>query len=304
MQQKIRYSAALYLQNDISITMKATLHLHKMHTTLAEPVHYALALDNDDTGKTAINLNAAIGHELTLKHTGNIHCVHCGRKTKKSFNQGYCYPCFKRLAQCDSCIVKPELCHYNQGTCREPEWGEAHCLQAHYVYLANSSGVKVGITRHTQIPTRWIDQGAIAALPIFKVQSRLLSGLVEVAFKAHVADKTHWQRMLKNHVETIDLKAKRDELLQTLETVLEDFDSRYGKEAVSVLEDAEVVNIQYPVEIYPSKVKSMNFDKTAEVSGILNGIKGQYLIFDSGVINIRKFSGYEVELACIGLSEQ
>jgi hypothetical protein len=167
---------------------------------------------------------------------------------------------------------------------------------AHYVYLANSSGVKVGITRGTQIPTRWIDQGAIQALPILKVESRYVSGLVEVAIAQHVSDKTSWQRMLKNQVEAVDLKLKRDELLGVCESEIADVIKRFGDDAVEFLPNEAVVDIDFPVEVYPAKVKSFNFDKTAEVSGVLQGIKGQYLLLDTGVINIRKFSGYEVEL--------
>jgi hypothetical protein len=262
-----------------------------MKVALASPVQYQLPL----TGQL-VELNPLIGKSIKLVYTGNISCVHCNRSMKKSFNQGYCYPCFTSLAQCDMCIMKPETCHYEAGTCREPAWGEQFCFQSHYVYLANSSGVKVGITRGTQIPTRWIDQGAIQALPILKVKSRYISGLVEVAIAQHVSDKTSWQRMLKNQVEAVDLRSKRDELLDICESEITDVIKRFGEDAIEFLPDEAVVDIGFPVEIYPTKVKSFNFDKTAEVSGVLQGIKGQYLLLDTGVINIRKFSGYEVEL--------
>jgi hypothetical protein len=263
--------------------------LRKMHTTLAEPVDYRLVLNDSE-----LPLAPYLGKYLALTYTGNIYCIHCGRATKKSFNQGYCYPCFMRLAQCDTCIVKPELCHYAAGTCREPQWGEQHCMQAHFVYLANSSTLKVGITRQGQIPTRWIDQGAVAALPILKVQSRYLSGLMEVAFKDHVADKTNWQQMLKGEAAPIDLAAERDRLFSEVQDALKDLRYRFGDDAVEVLPDAVVVNIHYPVLNYPTKVKSLSFDKEPQVAGVLQGIKGQYLMFDTGVINIRKFGGYEV----------
>jgi len=191
--------------------------------------------------------------------------------------------------------MKPETCHYEAGTCRDESWGEEFCFQPHYVYLANSSGVKVGITRHTQVPTRWIDQGAVQALPIFKVQSRYISGLVEVAFAEYVSDKTSWQRMLKNLQPSVDLMAKRDELMGLCTERLEAIQQQFGSESIEFLSDAEVVDIKYPALQYPEKVKSFNFDKTPEVSGVLQGIKGQYLLLDTGVINIRKFTGYEVE---------
>ena len=266
-------------------------NLRKMKVELANPVQYQLLLSDQQ-----INLNALIGRPIKLVFTGKISCIHCDRSIKKSFSQGYCYPCFRSLAQCDMCIMKPETCHFEAGTCREPSWGEEFCFQSHYVYLANSSGIKVGITRGTQIPIRWIDQGAIQALPIFKVKSRYISGLIEVAIAEHVSDKTSWQRMLKNLVEPVDLKNKRDELVELCKVEIAEITQRFGDDSVTFLADEENVEINFPVDTYPLKVKSFNFDKTAEVAGVLQGIKGQYLLFDTGVINIRKFSGYEVEL--------
>ena len=266
--------------------------LRKMTTELQETVKYQLPL-----GDQLVELNPYIGKEITLRFTGKIECVHCQRSIKKAFNQGHCYPCFSSLAQCDMCIMKPETCHYEAGTCRDPSWGEEFCFQPHYVYLANSSGVKVGITRHTQIPTRWIDQGAVQALPILKVQSRYISGLAEVAIAQFVSDKTSWQRMLKNMQEPVDLVARRDELLALCAEPLTSIKERFGEQAVQVLHDESPVDIKYPVDQYPVKVKSFNFDKVPEVTGVLQGIKGQYLLLDTGVINIRKFSGYEVEFS-------
>ncbi len=262
-----------------------------MHTTLGEVVEYQLPI-----GEQLVAMNPLIGSEIRLRYSGEIHCVGCGRKTRKSFNQGFCYPCFQSLPQCDSCIIKPEQCHYAAGTCRDSSWGEQHCLTDHYVYLANSSGLKVGITRGSQIPTRWMDQGAVQALPIFRVKDRLTSGLVEVAMKQHVNDKTSWQRMLKGVPEPVDLAAQRDQLYVACDQALEQVVSQQGSGAIEWLRDGAVVDIHYPVERYPQKVKSFNFDKTPEVSGVLQGIKGQYLILDSGVLNIRKFGGYSVEL--------
>jgi len=267
-------------------------HLRKMRTKLGNPVQYELLLSDQ-----AIPLNPIISKPIKLVFTGRISCVQCGRATKKSFNQGYCYPCFTSLAQCDLCIMKPETCHYAAGTCREPVWGETFCMQTHYVYLANSSGIKVGITRQNQIPTRWIDQGAVQALPILKVQSRHISGLVEVAIAKHISDKTSWQQMLKNNVEEIDLAAKRDELLATCQTEMAEIAQRFGTDAIEVLPKAEAINIHFPVNRYPDKVKSFNLDTNPEVSGILEGIKGQYLLLDTGVINLRKYSGYELEFS-------
>lgn len=262
-----------------------------MLTELQAPVDYRLPM-----GDGLVAMNALLGQPLQLIYQGAIFCIHCGRKTKKSFSQGYCYPCFQRLARCDSCIVSPEKCHYDEGTCREPEWGEENCLRDHFVYLANSSGVKAGITRGNQIPTRWMDQGAIQAVPILRVATRYLSGLVEVVLKNHVADKTNWRAMLKGSVDELDMAAVRDELLATIKSDIEALQGEHGIQALTVLDDEATVAIEYPVLEYPTKVVSFNFDKQAVVSGVLKGIKGQYLILDTGVINMRKFAGYDVSL--------
>ena len=265
--------------------------LHKMHTELKDPVSYRLSLQDAD-----IHLNDYLGKAIAIEFLGSINCGHCGRLTKKSFNQGYCYPCFKKLAQCDSCIMSPEKCHYDAGTCREPEWGETHCMQDHFVYLANSSGVKVGITRGTQVPTRWMDQGALQALPIVRVKTRLQSGLVEVILKQYVTDRTQWQRMLKGQVERLDMQAAWQDLQQQCGAELLALQQSEGVQAIQLLEQQQVVELSYPVLQYPDKVKAHNLDKQARVEGTLMGIKGQYLILDTGVINIRKFSSYNIEL--------
>ncbi|MBA6411980.1 DUF2797 domain-containing protein [Parahaliea sp. F7430] len=263
-----------------------------MKTALESPVQYQMVF-----GGELLPINDLLGQAVQLEFSGQINCIHCDRKTNKSFSQGYCYPCFKRLAQCDTCIMSPERCHYHQGTCREPEWGEANCMIDHIVYLANTSGLKVGITRHSQIPTRWMDQGATQAKPIFRVSSRLQSGLVETVFKAHVADKTSWQAMLKGSAEDLDLEQQRQNLLAECAADIEALQQEHGLQAIRVLEDQAEVRIEYPVLEYPSKVKSFNLDKTATVEGTLLGIKGQYLIFDTGVINMRKYGGYHIALS-------
>ncbi|HFD12008.1 MAG TPA: DUF2797 domain-containing protein [Crenotrichaceae bacterium] len=262
-----------------------------MHTELSSTVQYALPMSDH-----LIPLNTLLGKQFSLTHTGTINCVHCGRKINKSFNQGYCYPCFTTLAQCDLCIMKPETCHFDQGTCREPEWAQNHCMQPHIVYLANTSGLKVGITRKTQLPTRWIDQGAIQAIPIIQATSRFHVGLIENELKKHISDRTSWQRMLKGDTSTLDLAHERDLILKKTDPVLRELGVRFGENSWSLL-SKESIAINYPVIEHPKKCKSFNFDKVNTVSGVLMGIKGQYLIFDSGVINIRKFGGYDVILS-------
>ncbi|MBE9560324.1 MAG: DUF2797 domain-containing protein [Proteobacteria bacterium] len=246
-------------------------------------------------GSELLPMNEHIGQAITLSYKNEIHCVACGRKTNKSFAQGHCFPCFRSLASCDMCIMKPETCHFSEGTCREPAWGETNCFIPHYVYLANSSGVKVGITRGTQIPTRWIDQGAAQALPIFRVANRLQSGLLEVVLKQHVSDRTDWRKMLKSDAESLDLKEIRDGLLAKCETEISDIRNQQGDAALETI-DEDVVEIKFPVSEYPEKIKSLNFDKQPEIEGTLMGIKGQYLILDTGVLNIRKFTGYNIEV--------
>jgi len=263
----------------------------KMKTSLVTPVQYGMLL-----GGREVPLNQYLGRSLQLAFNGEINCIHCGRKTSKSFNQGFCYPCFRRLAQCDSCIISPEKCHYAAGTCREPEWGEQHCMTDHFVYLANTSGLKVGITRGSQVPTRWMDQGATQAQPVFRVDTRHHSGLVESLFRNHIADRTNWQAMLKGPAESCDLEAERRRLMAECAAELGALQQAHGLQAITALEGEPEIRIEYPVLGYPDKVKAFNLDRTPSAAGTLMGIKGQYLIFDTGVINIRKYGGYHLTL--------
>ena len=263
--------------------------LSKMGTRLEQPVQYSLRLGEQD-----LDLNALLGQGVRLEYLGAIHCSHCGRKTKKSFSQGYCYPCFSKLAQCDTCIMSPERCHYAAGTCREPAWGEQFCMTDHVVYLANSSGAKVGITRATQVPTRWIDQGATQALPIMRVATRQQSGLVEDVLRSQVTDRTNWRAMLKGEAAPLDLAQLAGEIFEACHAGITALQERFGLQAIQPLSDLTVVDIAYPVLAYPAKVASFDLEKTPVVEGTLQGIKGQYLIFDTGVINIRKFTAYQL----------
>ena len=261
-----------------------TGQVRKMVVRLAEPVEYTLPV-----GQKGVSMAGLIGHVLRLEWTGSIGCVHCGRAIKKSFNQGYCYPCFRSLAQCDMCVVKPETCHYHDGTCREPEWGEQHCLVPHTVYLANSSGLKVGITRGVDPVARWIDQGASQGLRIRTVPTRLDAGRLEEALSAFVSDKTNWRKMLTAAPAPIDLAAERDRLLAALSAARPDF-----KLPGEPCPQADVVSLEYPVSAYTDKVMTHNLDKKPVLEAVLTGIKGQYLLFGSTVINMRKYAGYEL----------
>ena len=276
------------------MSVEASGHLSKMEASLDTEgsVDYQLPIDDQRIG-----MNTLIGQSISIEHIGDIHCIHCGRRTKKSFSQGYCYPCFSKLPQCDTCIMSPEKCHFHHGTCRDPEWGEKYCFTDHFVYLSNTSGVKVGITRGTQLPTRWIDQGATQGLPIFRVQTRYQAGLIEDCIREHIADKTHWQKMLKGNSDSVDLHSLRDELMAKSEDGLEFLEQEHGLQALQRLYNENITEIKFPVEQFPEKVKSLNLDKQPLVEGVLQGIKGQYLIMDTGVINIRKFTAYNVKFS-------
>ncbi len=263
----------------------------KLAVRLDRPVQYRLELGEQSTG-----LNGLLGQSVSLRATGRISCIHCDRVTNKSFNQGYCYPCFQKLAQCDSCIMSPEKCHYDQGTCREPVWGDYFCMQDHIVYLANSSGLKVGITRASQLPTRWIDQGANQGLAVIRVRTRQQAGFCEAMFRQHVTDRTNWRAMLKSDADELDLADHRDLLIAECISEIDALQKRFGIHAISVLTGVEPVRIQYPVVSYPEKINSIDLEKNT-ATGTLLGIKGQYMILDNGVVNIRKYTGYELELS-------
>jgi hypothetical protein len=263
----------------------------KMLTTVIDDrVHYMLPV-----GDANLGLNALIGQNMTLAFTGKIHCTACHEITEKSHVQGHCQSCADTLASCDICRIKPELCHYDAGTCRQPAWGEANCLKAHYIYLSNTSGLKVGITRHTDDSSRWCDQGAVQALPILKVHSRLHSGALETRIAKVMADKTNWRTMLKGFNPLMDLKAMVPDIMALPEVIalIDELRLNHGQGAVKCLDEAPK-SFTYPVITYPEKIVSLSFDKTPTVSGTLLGIKGQYLYFAHGVINLRKFTGYEL----------
>jgi len=186
--------------------------------------------------------------------------------------------------------MRPETCHHHLGTCREPEWGLSNCFTPHIVYLANTSGIKIGITKKTNSPSRWIDQGAISALPILEVKSRRESGLIENhMMQLSFGHTTNWRAMLKNETEPADLIAAKASVLTEVSSLVDSLD-------VKTLPD-DVINIDYPVLKYPTKVVSLSFDKSHVISGVLNGIKGQYLLLESGVLNVRKFSSYHLTLS-------
>lgn len=241
-------------------------NISKMGVELTHPVQYTLNLSKE----VQLNMNDLIGKEITLTFEGVINCVNCGRVTKNSFGQGFCYPCFMNAPQNAECILRPELCRAHLGEGRDPEWEERNHNQPHIVYMAIGAGIKVGVTRETQIPTRWIDQGAWKAVRLARTLNRYQAGVIEVDMKKHVSDKTHWMKMLKNELaEDLDVIKVKAELLQIMNDKYNEYHS----------EDDNIVEINYPVIEFPTKVKSHNLDKVPVLEGKLMGIKGQYLIF-------------------------
>lgn len=251
-----------------------------MNTRLAEVVEYSMELPDGNT----LDLNDYIGGRLKIESKGEIHCVFCGCLTPKSYGGGSCYRCLQSLPQNDMCQVKPELCHIANGTCRDSSWGEAHCMQPHRVYLARSSGIKVGITRENPTETRWMDQGAVEGMVIAEVPDRRTSGLVETALARHIDDKTDFRKMLRGEIVEGDL-------MEFYENVVDHVPMAYQTHLV---DDPQPVKIDYPLADHPEKVKPMSLDKAPVVEGQLVGIKGQYLVFEDFVFNVRAHSGYDV----------
>ena len=253
--------------------------LRKMQTENGHPIQYFLTMGSD-----FLNLNQMLDRELQIDFI-KFQCLNCG-KDKPIYRQGFCKSCFYETPLAGDWIMKPELstAHLDQED-RNLEYEKKMQLQPHIVYLANSSNIKVGVTRKSQVPTRWIDQGAHEAIEIVEVPNRYLAGITEVALKDHVSDKTSWQKMLTNRIEDVDLVEWRDKLKPFIPDEVADY----------FIENNGETHLEFPVHQYPEKVKSLNLDKTPSYKGVLKGIKGQYLIFeDSTVFNVRGNEGYYV----------
>lgn len=261
----------MHTQGNISDKMKSSV--------INGLAHYELVING-----IGLEMNSLIGKDLGLYFSGASNCLHCANR--KVFKQGYCFVCTQQLAQCDFCILSPEKCHFDQGTCRDESFAQKHCFIPHLIYLSLTSHVKVGITRKGNEKIRWIDQGAVAGLPIFEVANRKQAGLVEVQLKGLFSDKTSWQKMLKG------------EPSEPAQILFEQRSLAFEAISESVVQrlHCELTEMAYPMEQYPDKVKSYNVDKTPEINDRLIGIKGQYLIFKKGVLNIRKIQGYHVQI--------
>lgn len=239
-------------------------------------------------GEDLILLNDYIDQYISIKYLNKIFCQACNKQISKSYFQGYCYPCMISAPQTSECILRPELCRAHEGQSRDMAWAKEHCLNDHIVYLAITSGLKVGVTRSTQAPTRWIDQGAVEAIELARVPNRYLAGELEVKIKQHVADKTHWQKMLKSEYNaSIDLQEEKEKIIKLLGDTCKDY----------ILHNSSITKNIFPIKKNPQKIKSLNFDKKNSIQGYLTGIKGQYLMFDNEtVFNVRRHTGYMLEM--------
>ncbi len=264
--------------------MKYTGVLSKMRVEHSKPVSYYLLL-----GEDGLPMNDLIGQPVKMEYHGIIHCIACGRTIKKAFGQGFCYPCFIKSPLNSECILKPELCLAHEGKGRDHLWEEENHNQPHIVYLALTGGIKVGVTRSDQIPTRWIDQGAWKAVKLAQTPYRYLAGMIEMELKKSMSDKTPWQMMLKNEMNhSIDILKEKGKIIKLNNMLISDY---------LLPGDNEIYDFEYPVLQYPQKIKSINLDKTPYIEEKLMGIRGQYLILSNEqVINIRKHSGYEITL--------
>ncbi|MCK5137170.1 MAG: DUF2797 domain-containing protein [Bacteroidales bacterium] len=258
-----------------------------MESTHGEVIQYRLPL-----GEHRMDMNQLVGQEISMEYLGRINCIRCGRETRRSFAQGYCYPCFKSAPETEECVLRPELCRAHEGVARDMDYAREHCLNEHVVYLAFTSGLKVGVTRLTQVPTRWIDQGAVRSIELARTPNRYTAGMLEVAMKDHIQDRTNWRKMLSgSDPGDLDLVSEKARLAELVPAELRQY----------VTKDHQVLELVYPVSKFPEKIKSLDFEKEPLVSGILMGIKGQYLMFEGNrVINIRKYGGYYIRLQAYG----
>ena len=261
--------------------------LKKMHAGMDAEGHvvYAMMADGE-----ALPLKERIGHPFMIRFTGARTCMSCGKRVRKFYGQGTCYPCLRDAPEAGPCIIRPELCEAHLGKGRDVEWEREHHLQEHIVYLSFTGGVKVGVTRSTQVPVRWIDQGAVIAVPIARVPYRQLAGAIECDLKRLFADRTQWKAMLMEPgagAGLAKLEAARTIAMARTDPKLHEY----------LLPHEPVQHLSYPLTGLPPKLANVQLDKLAEVEGRLLGIKGQYLVWADGrVLNVRNHTGYHVEL--------
>ena len=257
--------------------------LTKMQTEFGNPIQYYLVFED-----SFLHMNQLLNSEIEISFAG-YQCLNCSKK-KKIFRQGFCYDCFYSSPSVGDWIMRPELSTAHLGIAdRDLEYEQKVQLQPHVVYFAVASEIKVGVTRKTQVPTRWIDQGASQAISVVEVPNRYLAGITEVALKSFYTDKTNWRKMLQNPIQTFDLIAEKVKIESLIPAEAQEY---------FYSEKNDVYDLHYPVLDYPVKVTSLNLDKTPSFQGKLVGIKGQYLIFENGtVFNVRGSEGYLVTIS-------
>ena len=255
--------------------------IKKLKSTLQDEVQYSLPM-----GDRCIDLNPLINKRIKMSFSGDIYCIKCNNKIKKTFAQGYCFPCFRDAPETSECILRPELCRAHEGESRDMEWSKKYCLTDQHIYMSFTGNLKIGVTRNTQIPTRWIDQGATKAIILCTTPNRYLAGIIEVYLKQFYSDRTHWIKMLSGKFEKPDFN-------QCYLDAKKYLDQKFPEYII----DGKWVDINYPIQSIPEKIKSFSFDKEPSYEDILTGIKGQYLLFKNNrVINIRKHTGYSIKL--------
>jgi hypothetical protein len=271
--------------------MEITTHLRKMRTSLNESgvAQYELPVYQNLDYASNVQLNSFVGKKITIHYEGEIRCVESGVSIKKTFGEGLSYAAWLKSPLASPSIIRPELSRIHEGIAlRDFEWEEKNHNQPHLVYLSKTSGVKVGVTRATNKISRWIDQGAVEGIVLAEVPYRQLAGLIEVALKDYLADKTAWQSMLKNEIST--QKSLLDVKNQMLERLPEEYESFFS-------DDDFITSIGYPVLKFPTSVKSLKLDTTPDFTSTLMGIKGQYLMFENGIVwNVRSHSGYKTTI--------
>jgi len=260
-----------------------------------------------DIGGVEVCLNEFLEFGFTISYTGVAHCRHCSVYLRKTYAGGYCFDCFSTLARCDLCVVSPDRCHFHLGTCREPSWGEDFCMQPHVVYLANTSGPKVGITRAGREHKRWMDQGASSALRFAQTPTRRAAGMLEAYLKRYVSDRTDWRSLVTGSCKTIDLTELRRQLMSStseslervrqgqVEALTQGFLPVQESNEIRLLKDAHSTLIRYPVKANSPAVRLKLSASNIEFRGNLTGIVGQYLLFPSGVFSLS-------ELVSIGVN--
>ena len=257
--------------------------ISKLTTQLSNPIEYFLPI-----GEEKIDLKKYFNYEFEIVFNGDIFCINCNKKINKTFMQGYCYPCFLQSPQTSECIFKPHLCRAHIGESRDMKWSEKNCLTTTYVYLSLTSNLKVGVTRSSHIPSRWIDQGAHQAIKLAKCPNRYTAGVIEVEISKHISDRTQWRAMLKGEYDkSINLIIEKKNLSKLITPEYTQY----------INNNTDILHIAYPGNVKFEKIKSINLHKNSNIKGKFVVIKGQYLIINNDfVFNVRKYTGYTITL--------